>query len=95
MQFLKPKRSLPVLLLTLCVLTVLLPACGTQPQQLQSEPVKPAAVPPLASEGRQPKTPPECLPTCLQALTPERESWQKLLMNAGLPVQPASAPTTP
>jgi hypothetical protein len=95
MQFSKQKQNLIGLLPTLCALIVLLPACRTLPQQLPSEPVKPAQAPKLAPEARQPKTPPECSPTCLDALTRERESWQKSLTKAGLPARPASAPTTP
>ena len=46
-------------------------------------PVQGPSIPPLPAEARAPETPPECLPTCLQGLTTERESWLDTLTKLG------------
>ncbi len=63
-----------------------------QQRALMAEQVAGAAT---AKADGQPKTPPECSPKCLPALTNVRATWQKSLESAGLPALPASAPTTP
>jgi hypothetical protein len=68
-------------LLMLLPLVLLLAACATP--QTSSQPdwqqVKPAAIPALPEQARQLPPPPSCSPTCLSALTKERESWRRLL----------------
>lgn len=76
------------------LLTVLLPGCSTPPMPLQPKPVEGVRPQPLPTYARQPETPSECLPTCSDALTVERESWRTLLTDAALPAGPASASTT-
>lgn len=53
--------------------------CATPLQPLPSRPVQPVRLPALPPEARQLPTPPDCLPTCLDALTQERDGWLKLL----------------
>ncbi len=53
--------------LMLSALVVLLSACSSASQQLSSAVVTPA-MPSLPSSARQPKTPPECEPTCSAGL---------------------------
>lgn len=59
-----------------------------------SEPVPSVQLQPLPAWARQPETPSECLPTCLDALTSERGFWQTSLTDATSPVAPASVSTT-
>ena len=56
--------------------------------------VPPATIPPLPPQARQPAIPSECLPTCLSALTRERESWLNTLTAPESPAKPASAAMT-
>lgn len=88
-----PLKMLLMVLVTLLI--VLLLGCETPPPPLQPEPVPGVRPPPLSQAARQPATPSECLPTCLDGLTRERSSWQTLLDGAGLPGLPANANTTP
>lgn len=92
------KRSPPfVSIWTVLViaLVLLLSGCKTQPVTLPSAPVRSVQAQPLPDWARQPATPSECLPTCLDALTRERKSWQSLLTGGTSPAAPASANTTP
>lgn len=75
----------------LAALVLLLTACVTQP------PAPPQGLrpPPLPAIARQPPTPPECTPTCSDALSSELESWQSMLTQPAPQGRPASAPTTP
>lgn len=74
--------SRTVLLLTLALL---LTACAGQPtsSQLNWQQVKPAAIPALPEQAKQLPAPPECLPTCSDALTKERGAWRRLLIKPG------------
>lgn len=72
-----------------------LAGCVTPQPPLPPEPVRSVQIPSLPTWARQPVTPSECLPTCLDALTRERENWQTLLTGATSPDEPASASTTP
>lgn len=93
-----PKKSPPFISASTVLLLLavwLLSGCETPPKPLPSAPVRSVQIPPLPTWARQPATPSECLPTCLDALTRERESWQTLLTGATLPGAPASASTTP
>lgn len=75
--------------LTLLLLIVPLVGCETStPAPSRS------AVPPLPKEARQPPAPPECSPTCSQALNVELERLAEWLTNVAPPAPPASAPTT-
>jgi hypothetical protein len=68
-------RSIKQLMLPLLVL--LLPACAGRPTPLplDSQPVKPAAIPALPPQARQQPAPLFCSPTCSSALTSERATW--------------------
>ena len=93
-----PKKSPPFVSLSTALVIVLLwslAGCVTQPPAQQAEPVRSVQIPPLPTWARQPATPSVCLPTCLDALTSERESWQNLLTGDTLPAAPASSSTTP
>lgn len=85
---------------TVALLPLLLAGCASKPA-LSPIPSSPPIVsrqvtlPPLPKSARQPQQPPECSPTCLQALTIERERWQQQLMQAAPPDSPASGPMTP
>lgn len=59
----KPSNNWIKLALMLPVLTALLSACSSASQPLSSAVVTPA-IPSLPNSARQPKTPPECEPTC-------------------------------
>lgn len=65
----KPNLKRSVLMLAVPVM--LLSACAS------GSPISspPPAVPPLPAVARQPAIPSECLPTCLEGLIKERESW--------------------
>jgi len=54
--------------------------------------MQPAQRPPLPAEGRQPKPPSICSPTCSAGLTLERESWRESLMNVA-PRAPSASGT--
>lgn len=88
-----PLKMLLMALVTLLI--VLLLGCETPPLPLQPEPVQGVRPPPLSQKARQPATPSECLPTCLDGLTRERSSWETSLIGAGLPVPPVNSNTTP
>lgn len=62
-------------------LGLLLTACVARQTALplDSQPVKPAAIPVLPLQGRQLPVTPLCSPTCSSALTNERAIWQQLL----------------
>ncbi|MNB85654.1 hypothetical protein D3C76_292750 [compost metagenome] len=66
--------------LMLLPLALLLTACSSSPTTLpvDSQPVKPAAIPVLPPQARQLPTPQWCLPTCSSALTRERATWLQL-----------------
>ena len=75
-------------------LLLLLTACAAPPQPLPSAPVRSVQIPPLPAYARQP-TPSVCLPSCLDALTIERLSWQKLLTPPESPGGLANGNMTP
>lgn len=79
----------------LLLLLLLVSGCKTLPQTPPSVPVRSVQVPPLPSYAIQPTTPSECLPSCLEWLTAQREEWLRLLQNAGRQGLPASEDTTP
>ena len=66
-------------------LALLLTACaGRQtPLPLDSQLVKPAAIPALPQQARQLPVPSWCLPTCSSALMKDRAIWQDMLIKAG------------
>ena len=82
--------------LTLLSLTLLLAGCASESRHSLPPPevVPPAAIPRLAQQARQPKTPPECLPTCSAGASREFDSWLSSPTSAAPPARPASAPTT-
>lgn len=80
---------LPLLLLTAC-------ASGSQLSPVPQAPVlvsKQMQIPALPESAQPPTPPPECLPTCSNALMTERERWLTLLTAPTPPGQAASAPT--
>lgn len=90
------RNPLKMLLLVLVVLLhALLLGCKPQSLPLQPAPVKSVQPLPLPQYARQPPTPSECLPTCLDGLTSARASWQTLLTGEASPDGPASVSTTP
>lgn len=93
-----PKKSPPFISTWTALVIVLLwslAGCVTQPPAQQAEPVRSVQIPPLPTWARQPATPSECLPTCLDGLTSERAYWQTLLTGEASPAAPANASTTP
>ncbi len=79
----------------LTLLAWLLSACASVSQpSLPPLDVRPPAIPRLPSAARQPKTPPECLPTCSAGVSREFDSWLTSPTNAAQPGQPASGPMT-
>ena len=72
----------------------LLSGCAMPQNHLQTKPVRSVQIPPLPSYARQPTTPSVCWPTCLDALTHERESWQTWLNSGALPAELVNVPTT-
>ena len=88
----------PNMLLTALLPLLLLAACasGSQLSPVPQAPVlvsKQIQIPALPESAQPPTPPPECLPTCSQALTQERERWLILLTAPTPPALPASAPT--
>ena len=77
---------------TLLLLPLLLTGCASVSQP--SPPVRPALIPPLPAEARQPVPPPICSPTCSAGLTTLRDKLLHLLTPPTAPAQPASGPTT-
>ena len=77
----KPKRNsmLSALMLSALVMSVTGCASNSQPSNPPAV-VEPPAIPSLPQSARQSPLPSFCSPTCLQALTTLRESWQKLLI---------------
>ncbi|KKY64169.1 hypothetical protein OA41_20485 [Klebsiella aerogenes] len=78
------------------MLSLLVTGCAPhyQTSSASLQPVKPAGFQPLPQQARQEPRPPFCLPTCLTALTSERENWRNMLTGQELPVRHASASTT-
>ena len=76
------------------LLMLLLAGCASVSQPLSPPPVSPPAIPALPLAARQPKTPPECLPTCSDGARQEFESWLASPTSAAAPANSASAPTT-
>lgn len=89
----KPSDNCTLLRPALALLTLLAASCSPV---LQPSPTLPAdpAIPPLSPLARQPAIPSFCLPTCLDALTKERESWRSTLTPRELQDKPANATTT-
>lgn len=90
------KKSPPFITIWTALVVVLLwslGGCKTLPAPLPPAPVRSVQIPPLPSYARQPTTPSVCFPTCLDALTQERESWQTLLNSGALPAEPANGDT--
>lgn len=90
------KPSLPSLkrVLMLIPLLLLLGGCKSALQPLPATPVAAPAIPTLPAQARQPIPPPICFPTCSVGLTTLRAQLLDMLTPRGLPVVPASAPTT-
>ena len=92
-----PQKSPPFVSISnaLVLLVIwLLSGCAMLQKPLLTEPVRSVQIPPLPSYARQPTTPSVCLPTCLDALTQERESWQTWLNSGALPAELAKENTT-
>ena len=88
----------PNTLLTALLPTLLLTACANDSplSPVPQVPVlvsRPIQIPALPASAQQPTPPPECLPTCSNALMTERERWLILLTAPTPPALPASAPT--
>lgn len=88
----KPANVKFKLALMLSALALLLSGCA---QPLPRPEVKPAAIPPLAPQAKQPTPPKECLPTCSAGLTTLRTESLDLLMKLTSPAEPAKASTNP
>ena len=88
----------PNTLLTALLPPLLLAACAND-SPLSPVPQVPLIVsrqiqiPALPQSAKQTTPPPECLPTCSNALMTERERWLILLTAPTPPALPASAPT--
>ena len=80
---------LPLLLLTACASSSPLSPVPQAPVLVSRQLTLPA----LPASALQPTPPPECLPTCSNALMTERERWLTLLTAPTPPALPASAPT--
>ena len=92
-----PPKSKPFISIGTALVIVLLwslAGCKTPPAPLPPAPVRSVQIPPLPSYARQPTTPSVCWPTCLDALTHERESWQTWLNSGALPAELVNVPTT-
>lgn len=74
------------------LLALLLGACASQPLPTRQAP--PALIPPLLDIARQPKPPPECSPSCSDALLKELQSWPITLIEPARPAKPAKPLTT-
>ena len=74
------KPRLNMLRLPLLLLTAGLGACSSK-LPISSTAESPV-LPRLPAEARQEPTLPFCSPTCVEALTKEREAWQKRLIEA-------------
>lgn len=74
----------------LLLLGLLLSGCGTVSKPLPPPVVRPAAIPPLPIQAKQPAPPEICLPTCSAGLTRLRERLQRLPMPHGQPAKPAN-----
>ena len=72
-----------------------LAGCKTPPKPQPGAPVSSVQLPPLPIWARQPATPLECSPTCLDGLTTERSYWRSLLTGGTSQAGPASESTTP
>ncbi len=84
-----PAKNLPAL--TLALLALLVSGCAHN----SSPPVlRPAEVPPLPPQARQPAKPPICSTTCSDGLTKLRTKSLDSLTSPTPPAQPANAPTT-
>lgn len=81
----RPTALLPIALAALAT------ACSSASPL--SRPVAGPQIPPLPASARQPAAASICSPTCSDALTRERESWQQLLTPPAPPARPASGPT--
>ena len=88
----------PNTLLTALLPLLLLAACAND-SPLSPVPQVPVLVskqiqiPELPESAKQPTPPPECLPTCSNALMTERERWLGLLTPPTPPALPVSVPT--
>ena len=80
---------LPLLLLTACASDSPLSPVPQAPVLVSKQ----IQIPALPESALQPTLPPECLPTCSNALMTERERWLTLLTAPTAPALPASAPT--
>lgn len=80
---------LPLLLLTACASNSPLSPVPQVPVLVSRQLTLPA----LPASAQQPTPPPECLPTCSNALMTERERWLGLLTLPTPPALPASGPT--
>ena len=89
----KPRPFLPLWTALALLLLWLISGCATQPQTLQPSLVRGVQLPPLPAVARQGATPSVCLPTCLDALTSERESWLILLTPGTSQAAPVNGPT--
>ena len=89
----------PNTLLTALLPLLLLTACASN-SQLSPVPQAPVLVsrqvtlPALPASAQQPTLPPECLPTCSNALTTERERWRASLTTPAPAAPSAPAGTT-
>lgn len=90
---LKPSRSPSFVLMPLALL-MLLAACASGSPTYLPAAAKPPAIPPLSQSARQPKTPPECLPSCSAGVEREFSSWLSSPTAVAPPGQAASAATT-
>lgn len=90
----KPSPFLPLWTTLLLLIVWLLSGCGTPPKTLPPSPVQCVQLPPLSAAARQGEIPLVCSPTCLDALTKERENWQQSLTQAASEDSPVKPSTT-
>ncbi len=78
-------------------LALLLAACssGSPPYSPPPVVVKPAAIPALPVQARQPKTPPMCSQTCSEGVSQLLDSWLPTQTKPEAQGNPASDPMTP
>jgi hypothetical protein len=68
--------------------------CTPAPKRPPVPGATPSVIPPLPQSSRQPPPPSECVPTCSDGLTNERESWPPMPMPPARTASSANGTTT-